>query len=81
MVQLRNAVQGLYENKERLRHRRPLRVPLLTARHHTARLQWAKAHHDWLLPQWRNVLFSDESRFGLVSDDYRERVWRERRAK
>nr|CAH7750056.1 unnamed protein product [Callosobruchus chinensis] len=25
-----------------------------------------------------NVLFSDESRFGLVSDDYRERVWRER---
>nr|CAH7749546.1 unnamed protein product [Callosobruchus chinensis] len=26
----------------------------------------------------RNVLFSDESRFGLVSDDCRERVWRER---
>nr|CAH7742887.1 unnamed protein product [Callosobruchus chinensis] len=24
------------------------------------------------------MLFSDESRFGLVSDDYRERVWRER---
>nr|CAH7768188.1 unnamed protein product [Callosobruchus chinensis] len=61
-----------------LRCRRPLRVPLLTARHHTARLQWARAHQDWLFPQWRNVLFSDESRFGLVSDDYRERVWRER---
>nr|CAH7716966.1 unnamed protein product [Callosobruchus chinensis] len=40
-------------------------------------MQWARAHQDWLLPQWRNVLFSDESRFGLVSDDYRERVWRE----
>nr|CAH7758705.1 unnamed protein product [Callosobruchus chinensis] len=39
---------------------------------------WARAHQDWLLPQWRNVLFSDESRFGLVSDDYQERVWRER---
>nr|CAH7716749.1 unnamed protein product [Callosobruchus chinensis] len=49
---------------------------LLTARQRTARLQWARAHQDWLLPQWRNVLFSDESRFGLVSDDYRERVWR-----
>nr|CAH7764475.1 unnamed protein product [Callosobruchus chinensis] len=61
-----------------LRCRRPLRVPLLTARHRTARLQWARAHQDWLLPQWRNVLFSDESRFGLVSDDYRERVWRKR---
>nr|CAH7764355.1 unnamed protein product [Callosobruchus chinensis] len=32
----------------------------------------------WLLPQWRNVLFSDETRFGLASDDYRETVWRER---
>nr|CAH7729519.1 unnamed protein product [Callosobruchus chinensis] len=61
-----------------LRCRRPLRVPLLTARHRTARLQWARAHQGWLLPQWRKVLFSDESRFGLVSDDYRERVWRER---
>nr|CAH7721006.1 unnamed protein product [Callosobruchus chinensis] len=61
-----------------LRCRRPLRVPLLTARHRTARLQWARAHQDWLLPQWRNMLFSDEFRFGLVSDDYRERVWRKR---
>nr|CAH7732994.1 unnamed protein product [Callosobruchus chinensis] len=49
-----------------LRCRRPLRVPLLTARHRTARLQWARAHQDWLLPQWTNMLFSDESRFGLV---------------
>nr|CAH7740644.1 unnamed protein product [Callosobruchus chinensis] len=46
-----------------LRCRRPLRAPLLTAR----RLQWARAYQDWLLPQWRNVLFSDESRFGLIS--------------
>nr|CAH7721354.1 unnamed protein product [Callosobruchus chinensis] len=61
-----------------LRCRRPLRVPLLTTRYRTARLQWARAHQDWLLPQWRNVLFSDESRFELGSDDYRERVWRER---
>nr|CAH7760548.1 unnamed protein product [Callosobruchus chinensis] len=57
---------------------RPLRVPLLAARHCTARLQWARAHQGWLLPQWRNVPFSDKSRFGLVSDDYRERAWRER---
>nr|CAH7733783.1 unnamed protein product [Callosobruchus chinensis] len=39
--------------------------------------KWARAHQDWLLPQWRNVLFSDESRFGLVSDDYRKRALRE----
>nr|CAH7754046.1 unnamed protein product [Callosobruchus chinensis] len=51
-----------------LRCRRPLRVPLLTARLRTARLQWARAHQDWLLPQWRNVLFSDESRFELIPE-------------
>nr|CAH7769340.1 unnamed protein product [Callosobruchus chinensis] len=50
-----------------LRCRRPLRVPLLAARHRTARLQWARAHQDWLLPQWRHLLFSDESRFVLMS--------------
>nr|CAH7721057.1 unnamed protein product [Callosobruchus chinensis] len=49
-----------------LRCRRPLRVPLLTARHRTDRLQWARAHQNWLLPHWRNVLSSDESRFGLI---------------
>nr|CAH7760688.1 unnamed protein product [Callosobruchus chinensis] len=39
---------------------------------------WARGHQGWLFPQWWNMLFSDVSRFGLVGDDYRERVWRER---
>nr|CAH7768457.1 unnamed protein product [Callosobruchus chinensis] len=50
-----------------LKCRRPLRVPLLTPRHRTARLQCSRAHQYWLLPQWRNALFSDEPRFELVS--------------
>nr|CAH7725921.1 unnamed protein product [Callosobruchus chinensis] len=45
-------------------------VQILAARMQKA---WARAQQDWLLPQWRNVLLSDESRFGLVSNDYRER--------
>lgn len=60
-----------------LRSRRPLRVPRLTRAHRTTRLQWARAHENWLLAQWRNVLFTDETRIGLVSDDYRIRVLRE----
>nr|CAH7729905.1 unnamed protein product [Callosobruchus chinensis] len=56
-------------------------IPVCRAAAHIlpARMQkaWARAHQAWLLPQWRNVLFSDESGFGLVSDYYRERVWRE----
>ena len=50
-----------------LRSRRPLRVPRLTRQHIAARLRWAREHINWFLPQWRNVLFSDESRFGLTS--------------
>nr|CAH7747638.1 unnamed protein product [Callosobruchus chinensis] len=29
-------------------------------------MQWTRAHQDWLLPQWKNVLLSDESRCGLI---------------
>lgn len=61
-----------------LRQRRPLRVPLLQARHRAARLEWARERQNWLLREWRNVLFSDETRFALLSDDNRIRVWRER---
>ncbi|CAH1976304.1 unnamed protein product [Acanthoscelides obtectus] len=60
-----------------LRPRRPLRVPRLTRRQIAARLQWAREHQEWLLPQWRNMVFTDEVRCGLVSDDRRIRVWRE----
>lgn len=60
-----------------LRARRPLRVPTLLPRHRAARLQWAREHSGWLLQQWRWVLFTDETRIGLQSDDRRQRVWRE----
>lgn len=60
-----------------LRSRRPLRVPRLLHRHKVARLEWAREHRNWVLEQWRNVLFSDETRIGLVSDSRRQRVWRE----
>ncbi|XP_030753008.1 uncharacterized protein LOC115880034 [Sitophilus oryzae] len=60
-----------------LRRRPPLRVHLLTLHHKQRRLQWAREHQNWLLPQWKNVIFTDETRIGLISDDYRQRVWRE----
>nr|CAH7768928.1 unnamed protein product [Callosobruchus chinensis] len=37
------------------------------------RKHWPTAHQDWLLPQCRNVLFSDESRLRLGEKDWRER--------
>ncbi|KAG1045122.1 hypothetical protein G6F43_011340 [Rhizopus delemar] len=37
--------------------------PRLTARHRKSRLHWAKEHINWIKDQWRNVVWSDESRF------------------
>lgn len=56
--------------------RRPLYVPKLTLEHKRNRLEWANEHLEWDENQWRNVLFSDETRIGLVSDSRRIRVWR-----
>ena len=56
--------------------RRPTRVPLLTPRHRTIRRAFATNHHGWTLQQWRNVIWSDESRYQLFHADGRHRVWR-----
>lgn len=58
-------------HRANLRARRPLRVPTLLPRHRATRFQWARERSDWLLQQWRWVLFTDETRIGLASDDNR----------
>ncbi|KAG1150509.1 hypothetical protein G6F37_003029 [Rhizopus arrhizus] len=37
--------------------------PRLTARHSKSRLRWVKEYLNWAEDQWRNVVWSDESRF------------------
>ena len=39
------------------------------------RLQWTNAHLPWPLACWRNVLFTDESRFQLYRADGGVMVW------
>ncbi|GBN83292.1 Transposable element Tcb2 transposase [Araneus ventricosus] len=56
---------------------RPTRVPLLNARHRTARLAWARGHREWTLEDWKRVAWSDESRFQLLHVDGRLRIWRQ----
>lgn len=65
-------------NRGGLRCCRPLvRIPLsLTHRH--LRLQWANDHMAWTNEQWRNILWTDESRFTLDFSDGRVRVRRKR---
>ncbi len=45
--------------------RRPHRVPLLSAKNRKRRLQFTQAHQNWTIEDWKNVAWSDESRFLL----------------
>ncbi|GFU90768.1 transposable element Tcb1 transposase [Trichonephila clavipes] len=40
------------------------------------RLQWCQARSMWNVTDWQKVVFSDESRFVLGTDDNRVRMWR-----
>ncbi len=55
--------------------RRPHRVPLLSAKNRKRRLQFAQAHQNWTIEDWKNVAWSDESRFLLRHSDGRVRIW------
>ena len=50
----------------------------MTALPRQARLRWCLHHVHWNLNMWRNVMFSDESRFCLRQLDRRVKVWRRR---
>ncbi len=43
--------------------RRPHRVPLLSAKNRKQRLQFAQAHQNWTIEDWKNIAWSDESQF------------------
>ncbi len=55
--------------------RRPHRVPLLSAKNRKWRLQFSPAHQNRTIEDWKNVPWSDESRF-LLRSDGRVRIWR-----
>ncbi len=56
--------------------RRPHRVLLLSAKNRKRRLQFAQAHQNWTIEDWKNVAWSVESRFLLRHSDGRVRIWR-----
>ncbi len=41
--------------------RRPNRVLLLSAKNRKRRLQFAQAHQNWTIEDWKNIAWSDES--------------------
>ncbi|GFU93601.1 transposable element Tcb1 transposase [Trichonephila clavipes] len=59
-----------------LKSKRPFRALPLTPEHRQLHLQWCQARLMWNVTNWQKVVFSDESRFVLGTDDNRVRVWR-----
>ncbi|GFV59052.1 transposable element Tc1 transposase [Trichonephila clavipes] len=59
-----------------LKSKRPFRALILTPEHRQLRLQWCQARSMWNVTDWQKVVFSDESRFLLGSDNNRVRMWR-----
>ncbi|GFS78543.1 transposable element Tc1 transposase [Trichonephila clavipes] len=54
-----------------LKSKLPFRAVPLTPKHRQLRLQWHQARSMWNVTDWQKVVFSDESRFVLETDDNR----------
>ncbi|GFX60665.1 transposable element Tcb2 transposase [Trichonephila clavipes] len=59
-----------------IKSKRPFRALPLTPKHRQLRLQWCQARSMWNVTDWQKVVFSDDSRFVLGTDDNHVRVWR-----
>ncbi|GFU52719.1 transposable element Tcb1 transposase [Trichonephila clavipes] len=59
-----------------LKSKHPFRALPLTPEHRQLRLHWCQARSMWNVTDWQKVVFSDEYRFVLGTDDNRVRVWR-----
>ncbi|GFU81113.1 transposable element Tcb1 transposase [Trichonephila clavipes] len=70
----RRIVRHLAESN--LKSKRPFSALPLTPEHRQLRLQWCQARSMWNITDLQKVVFSDESRFVLGTNDNRVRVWR-----
>jgi hypothetical protein len=50
--------------------RKPAKKPFTSAQNRSAQLQFAKEHLNWTpRRQWKNIVFSDETKFNLYNSD------------
>ena len=50
--------------------------PFKSEKNRKARLEFAKAHRNWTVEQWRRIVWSDESKFNLKGSDGKQNVRR-----
>ena len=69
-VRRRLHAQRVYSRVARLK-------PLISVRNRQRRVTWANRIRNWTVQDnWSYIVFSDECRFGLTTDDRRVRCWR-----
>ncbi|GFV74101.1 uncharacterized protein TNCV_4510081 [Trichonephila clavipes] len=73
---VRNCWEQWVREEANLKSKRLFCALPLTPEHRQLRLQWCQARSMWNVTDWQKVVFSDESRFVLGTDDNRVRVWR-----
>ena len=49
--------------------------PKLTEKHKRNRLAFAKKYESWTADDWKNVIWSDESKFNILNSDGKEYYW------
>ena len=50
--------------------------PFLSTRHHKAHLDFAYAHKDWTVDDWKKVIWSDETKINHLGSDGHKWVWK-----
>ena len=56
--------------------RRPCKKPWISKANQRKRLEVFIRHKFWGLSNWKRIIFSDESKFNLISSDGRIKLWR-----
>jgi transposase len=56
--------------------KRKIKKPFLATRHKKSRYEWAVAHKDWTVDDWRRVIFSDETKINLWGSDGCRYYWK-----
>lgn len=64
--------------KRQFRAKPKIKKPLLLKRHRVARLEFARVHENWTEDDWRQVIFSDESKINRFWSDGRVWIWKKK---